>query len=130
MSATPWRGRPVIYRCYDADGALLYIGSSGQVESRMETHARTSFWRVRVARVRIQLAPDLFTARRMEADAIRTENPRFNIHHRKPRSQWVEQDFHDVIRALRHGSSRHSHITRGRITQLERELSYRSEGLA
>lgn len=130
MSPAPWRGRPVVYRCYDADGVLLYIGSSRDVEKRMETHVRTSFWRTYVAKVRIQIAPDVFTARRIEADAIRSENPRFNIHHRMPRALWSEQDFLDVISALRKGASSHSLVTRKRITQLQRELAYRTEGLA
>src|SRR5438128_154985 len=123
MTNRPWAGRAVVYRCFDGDGVLLYIGSSRNVERRMETHARTSFWRAHVARVRIQIAPDVFTARQIEAEAIRTENPRFNIHHRKPRSQWSEQDFRDVIAALRRGVGGHSLVTRGRVTQLERELS-------
>lgn len=127
---TPWSGRPVVYRCYDSAGALLYIGSSRDVVRRMDTHVRTSFWRAHVVKVRIQIASDVFTARRMEADAIRNENPRFNIHHRMPRDLWSEQDFRDVITALRKGTSAHSLATRKRITQLQRELCYRTEGLA
>lgn len=127
---TPWAGRVVVYRCYDADGVLLYIGSSRNLEQRMATHVRTSFWRTYVAKVRIQIAGDIFTARRIEADAIRTENPRFNIHHRMPRELWSEQDFRDVITALRKGAGSHSLTTRKRITQLQRELGYRTAGLA
>lgn len=126
---TPWHGRPVVYRCYDADGVLLYIGSSRQVEQRMDAHLRTSFWRTYVAKVRIQIAPDVFTARRLEADAIRAENPRFNIQHRRPKAEWTEQDFHDVITALRRGRPL-TNAVRNRVNQLQRELSFRTEGLA
>lgn len=125
----PWCGRPVVYRCYDRDGELLYIGSSRDVVRRMEAHAHSSFWRPWVARVRIQITPDVFTARRVEAEAIRTENPRFNLKHRKPRSEWSDQDFHDVITALRRGRP-FTNAVRNRVNQLQRELGYRTEGLA
>lgn len=124
----PWVGRPVVYRCYAADGSLLYIGSSRQVEKRMDAHYRSSFWRPAVARVRIQLAPDVFTARQIEAEAIRAENPRFNVQHRRPRSQWTEQDFRDVIRALR--SRQVTSAIEARIASLTRELRFRTEGIA
>jgi excinuclease UvrABC nuclease subunit len=124
----PWVGRAVIYRCYDADGSLLYIGSSINVEQRLEAHQSTSFWRCHVARVRLQIAPDELTARRLEAKAIRAENPRFNLQHRPPRSQWSEQDFRDVIRALRARPT--TEATRRRIAALRRELAHRTEGVA
>jgi excinuclease UvrABC nuclease subunit len=124
----PWVGRAVVYRCYAAEGSLLYIGSSRQLEQRLTTHQGTSFWRCYVARVRIQLAPDELSARRMEAAAIREENPRFNLLHRRPRSEWTEQDFRDVIRVMR--TRQVTAATGKRIANLQRELSNRLEGLA
>lgn len=131
MRGSPWDRRPVVYRCYSADGELLYIGSTSDLDQRMEGHQYTSFWRAHVARVRIQIAPDRFTARAIEAAAIRGENPRFNIQHRRPRSEWTEQDYRDVIRALGSGpSSSHSPAIKSRIDNLTRQLSHLVGGIA
>lgn len=37
-------GTHVLYRVYDADGALLYIGITGNVENRLRQHSQTSLW--------------------------------------------------------------------------------------
>lgn len=128
MKQAVWSLRPVVYRCYDAAGVLLYIGSTINVDQRMEAHLGTSFWRERVARVRIQIASDELAARRMEAAAIRAENPRFNLIHRRPRSQWTGDDYRDVLTALRAKPA--TDYTRARITSLTRENSHRWEAQA
>lgn len=125
----PWVGRAVVYRCFAEDGSLLYIGASSNLEARMDAHVTTSFWRPYVARVRIQIAPDELAARRMEAAAIKAENPRFNIHHRRPRSEWTDQDFIDVIKAYSNNARHVTPSTQRRIESLERELAFRTEGI-
>lgn len=69
----------VLYRFFDADGGLLYVGKSMQVWQRMTEHRRRSAFYPEVAHVTFQrgfaTADELGAA---EAVAIRTECPRFN----------------------------------------------------
>lgn len=36
--------RHFVYRIYDRDGALLYIGATSNLDQRMSAHARTKAW--------------------------------------------------------------------------------------
>lgn len=67
-----------LYRLYDADGTLLYIGISHQPEVRFEQHADRKEWWPLVARREIQWFDDRPTAASAEAAAIRTEDPEHN----------------------------------------------------
>lgn len=69
---------PAVYRCFDSDGALLYIGSSGCVAVRLATHRSSTPWWPDVDRVEVEAHDDVLSARRAEARAIATEQPRLN----------------------------------------------------
>lgn len=66
-----------LYRHYDTDGALLYVGISLSAISRLKQH-RKSAWTDRIARVEISTYPNRAAALRAEAWVIATEMPRFN----------------------------------------------------
>lgn len=65
----------VVYRCYDADERLLYIGSTGNSYNRFTVHQRKTRWWPEVARIAMAKQPDIETARRVEALAILAEKP-------------------------------------------------------
>lgn len=69
-----------LYRLYDADGELLYIGISYSAIIRFAQHRDRQPWIDDVCRIEIE-AHDVSRAEieEMEAEAIRTENPRYNI---------------------------------------------------
>jgi hypothetical protein len=75
-----------VYRCYDADGVLLYIGCSNDVEQRIALHmyvaarANASWWlSLCMDRYEIEGPYRTRTAgRKAEAKAIRAEQPVFN----------------------------------------------------
>ncbi|MET7688013.1 GIY-YIG nuclease family protein [Streptomyces sp. NPDC005483] len=72
--------RTALYRLYDADGVLLYIGITNAPAQRWAHHARkhrTTWW-PSVARKEIQWLTDRNTADRMETDAINSEKPLHN----------------------------------------------------
>lgn len=78
-----------VYRCFDADGQLLYIGCAHDVEERIYKH-RTTFssltsvtLRLRMDRYEAVEFPDLASARRAERDAIEREQPLLNVHHNR-----------------------------------------------
>lgn len=76
-----WWRRHVIYRCYDAGGQLLYIGLSQDIVTRLKQHRSATPWFDRVAKTVVKLAPDRRAAFRMETDAIKAEQPLYNIRH-------------------------------------------------
>lgn len=98
-----------LYRHFDEEGALLYVGISLSWPARTKAHARGSRWFDRVARVEIERFPTRDEALIAERDAIKAEHPKFNIVHngagpakasvqRRPREipfadRWVEPMF-------------------------------------
>ena len=70
--------RTSLYRHFDKDGRLLYVGISRSFMGRLGQHKRKSHWYWSIARVDVTHYPDRATAVRAEARAIRTEGPLHN----------------------------------------------------
>jgi excinuclease UvrABC nuclease subunit len=70
-----------LYRHYDADGRLLYIGIALSAVARLQQHAK-AHWSQSIARVEIKHYESVERARRAEAWAIGMELPLFNIRNR------------------------------------------------
>ena len=68
----------VVYRAFDADGALLYVGCSGDVHKRIADHRKWAEWRHDAVRWTYQLYPDERSALAAEAAAITAEDPIYN----------------------------------------------------
>lgn len=73
-----------VYRAFDDDGRLLYIGSSVCVDARMRYHEQHSPWWPFHADLERTAYPTLTEARVAEKAAIATEHPRWNVAHRSP----------------------------------------------
>ncbi|HEY4267072.1 MAG TPA: GIY-YIG nuclease family protein [Galbitalea sp.] len=78
-----------VYRCYDAAGALLYIGCTQYPEKRIDQHRAARHWSTRIETVTFAGPYDYFVGLAIERNAIRTELPLFNIQW-NPRFQTVE----------------------------------------
>jgi len=72
-----------LYRLYDADGVLLYVGVTGNLKGRLATHAESKPWWPKVKRKTVEWHETRRSADRAEVQAIRSENPVHNIHGRK-----------------------------------------------
>ena len=70
-----------LYRHFDAQGRLLYIGISLSAVTRLMGHRAGSQWFRKIARVEIQTFPSRAIALQMEREAIQKEHPRYNIEH-------------------------------------------------
>lgn len=70
-----------LYRHYDVDGTLLYVGISLSAVKRLSEHMRASHWNKEIAKVEIATFPDKKSARQAELDAIAAEKPLFNVAH-------------------------------------------------
>ena len=76
---TKWR--PVVYRVFDANGRLIYIGSTRDLVSRFAQHERLSWWHELIADVTAVAYPEMDAARAAEEVAIQEEQPAFNVRH-------------------------------------------------
>lgn len=71
---------PVVYRCYAADGDLIYIGSTVYLHQRIRAHRAPSGspWWDEVVRIEPESYPTESAARMAEAKAISRERPFYN----------------------------------------------------
>ena len=67
-----------LYRHFDRDGRLLYVGISKNAIARLGDHKRKASWYPDIRNVSIASYPNRDAALRAEARAIRTENPIHN----------------------------------------------------
>ena len=73
----------ILYRAFDAEGTLLYVGASINPASRFEKHSRTQPWWPEVATITLQHCFDWDELDTEETRAIREENPKYNHIHSK-----------------------------------------------
>jgi DNA-binding XRE family transcriptional regulator len=68
----------VVYRMYDAQGQLLYIGASSRGFARLHGHASTERWAA-VRTITVEHHDTRHGALLAEAEAIRAESPLWNV---------------------------------------------------
>lgn len=67
--------RTALYRHFDAEGALLYVGISLHAVRRLEQHKTSAHWFARIRRVDVEWFDTRAMALAAEAAAIVAENP-------------------------------------------------------
>jgi predicted GIY-YIG superfamily endonuclease len=70
--------RAAVYRMYNADDDLLYVGATYSIFTRFHQHRYGSRWWEDVRRIEIEHCASIEEALAREVDAIRTEAPIFN----------------------------------------------------
>lgn len=70
-----------LYRFYDAQGSLLYIGITLNPSQRWATHSKDKPWWSDVANITIEQHPDRASVLAAERAAILAEGPRHNVVH-------------------------------------------------
>jgi hypothetical protein len=70
--------KTTLYRHFAGNGRLLYVGVSLSAISRLSDH-RTSRWFDQIVDVEVEYYPTREAALAAEREAIRTENPLYNI---------------------------------------------------
>lgn len=79
---------PVLYRLYDANGRLLYIGKTiNHWTGRMSEHRNIQPWWHEVAQVRLEPYLTDHELSAAEIAAIKSERPRYNVVHNRSHSQ-------------------------------------------
>lgn len=90
-----------VYRCFDHDGRLIYVGCTTNLPNRLEQHRTASWWSPTVAKVTSRVYPDGPSGRAAERQAIRDEVPRWNKSGKwAGRSNWAREDWCDWITVL------------------------------
>lgn len=79
--------RCALYRHFDVEGALLYVGISLRPMVRTKEHVSLSGWAEQIANVTIEYFPTRKEAMEAEARAVLDENPIHNIRLRKPKRE-------------------------------------------
>ena len=69
----------VLYRFFDAHNDLLYVGITCNPGARIQTHARQKMWWLEMASMTAEHFPSRRALQRAELEAIRAEDPRYNI---------------------------------------------------
>jgi hypothetical protein len=123
-----------LYRHFDKDGVLLYVGISICVVSRLYTHSHNSRWFNEITRIDIDKHETREDAEKAEEEAIKKERPKYNVMHARktgitPRSrlQYIEENrdsaLHEgVTYSIQHPDGLPWVITRskgGRINQVD-----------
>lgn len=79
MSAVDLYDRPTaVYRLYDREGTLLYVGITCDIKTRWMYHQRRAWWPL-VHRKDVKWRDNRFQALQEEGRAIKTEDPVHNI---------------------------------------------------
>lgn len=73
-----------LYRHYDKDGTLLYVGVSGNPDKRLKQHRYASRWSELIEKMEIQKFASLKDALEAEKKAIIDERPLYNINYNDP----------------------------------------------
>jgi predicted GIY-YIG superfamily endonuclease len=69
-----------LYRVYDSDGVLLYIGKTWNMENRMNDHSRHSKWWNEFSTMTVERNfYDYDSLTKAETMAIRDEQPKYNL---------------------------------------------------
>lgn len=76
-------GEHTVYRFYDVNGALLYIGVTSNPYKRWERHENTKPWFGDVAVITRSLYQDKASAYEAERRGIIAEHPKYNIVHNR-----------------------------------------------
>ncbi|MFI6228661.1 GIY-YIG nuclease family protein [Micromonospora echinospora] len=68
-----------LYRFYDQDDAVIYVGVTADLETRWMSHKREKPWWPEVSRREVEWYPDRHKALQAEAETIEREKPRYNV---------------------------------------------------
>jgi predicted GIY-YIG superfamily endonuclease len=90
--------KTTLYRHFNADGKLLYVGISLSALQRLSQHADHSDWYNKISRVEMEHFSDRPSAMAAEKKAVISEGPLYNIHHKKKPNKTRYQEYAEQSR--------------------------------
>lgn len=94
-------GLQFVYRLFDKDGKLLYVGVTANLVKRKMQHARVQSWWSEVVRTSVQCFDNREAAEYAEAEAIASEHP---LHNRKSPSPSEREKLAEAVTGNSGGS--------------------------
>lgn len=89
----------ILYRWWDADDNLLYVGKSTSVLARIGSHKRYSSFFDRAVKMTMERYPDEVSLGSAEIEAIRTERPPYNVVHNREVELPDDPELHRKVEA-------------------------------
>ncbi|MFF7476646.1 GIY-YIG nuclease family protein [Streptomyces sp. NPDC008092] len=86
-------GQTAVYRIYDNAGSLLYVGMGNNPMNRWSSHAARHTWWSEAASFRVEWYATRQEAQAVEKTAIRSEDPKRNIHGRPGWGRFVAEAY-------------------------------------
>lgn len=87
-----------LYRHFNANGKLLYVGISLSALQRLSQHADHSDWYNEISRVEMEHFCNRPSAMAAEKKAVISEGPLYNIHHKKKLNKTRYQEYAEKSR--------------------------------
>lgn len=88
-----------VYRVWDVDQRLIYVGCTKDLFGRLRTHQYNSWWAYQAASVKAEVHPDKWAGLAAERCAIESGRPRWNLFCRGDRKFWTADEYHDYVTA-------------------------------
>lgn len=88
-----------LYRHFDSDGKLLYVGIAFRWDHRTKQHAKYSEWYKNISVLKIEHFATREQAIVAEVTAIKTEKPQFNISHNGNKDALPEPELEKLTKA-------------------------------
>lgn len=89
-----------LYRFYDKDNNLLYVGITGLMPRRINQHAAKSEWHKYAIRAELEHFASRQEAAVAETNAIKNELPKYNIQHSSQYSVSESQHFWFIVEGI------------------------------
>lgn len=115
-----------VYRLYDNEDRLIYVGCTYDLEKRLQAHRRKMWWYYQTERIVTETHPNRTEALRAETRIRDTEAPRWNVESRwMMRHSFTEQMFLDYMTALDNHPSKKYGSIRKRLEKAQAEYEQR-----
>lgn len=72
-----------LYRFFDADDVLLYVGLTTNPPERLKKHRGEKPWWPEIAQMHVEYHPTVAALKEAERNVIATEKPRYNVQHNR-----------------------------------------------
>ena len=114
-----------VYRVFDANERLIYVGCTKNLFGRLRSHELNSWWAYQAARVKAEVHPDKWSALEAEHDAIQAGRPRWNLFGRGNRETWTADEYADYATAALNLSEPMTPSRLKRLHRLARHYRFR-----
>lgn len=101
-----------IYKCFNADGEIIYIGMAYDVGSMIMQH-RGNLWFDQVNEVKAEPVKDRYEARKLEKSLIKLHKPKYNY------AMAYDGNYSDYFTRIKMSEEMRQRIERWRFAQFE-----------